>query len=283
MEKIYGVAILYYPNQEVIANIASYIPYLHKLYLFDNSEPSTNMDFSNQNAKIQFFADGINKGISERLNAAAKLAIAEGATWLLTMDQDSSFDSGELEKYISCFTNFGDKERVAMFGINHEDKFSNNTCSYLETDNIITSGSLVNLDVFQKIGGFDENLFIDDVDSEYCYKANTNGFSSIKFQNILLKHSLGEVSIHRSLKNRKKTFRTLHSPLRIYYMVRNFLYVRNKYQKQLPHSFPYRKTVIINRIKNNFLYGKEKTKLLKYVWLAYRHYKSGKMGRFSNF
>lgn len=282
MDELFGVVILYNPTDEVARNITSYSTILSKLFVFDNSESSTNWNRSNLSNNCVLISDGVNRGISERLNAAAKMAIAAGAKWLLTMDQDSSFEKGELEQYLSCFHSFEEKDTVAMFGIEHETKMATDACQYEKTDNLITSGSLVNLDVFQKIGGFDENLFIDEVDSEYCYKAIVKGYRTIKFKNVLLTHSLGQVQQHRSLKTLKLTRRTLHSPLRIYYMVRNYLYVRDKYQQQLPASFPHRKAAIKNRIKNNFLYGNERIRLMRYLLLAYRHYKSGRLGKLIN-
>lgn len=282
MEKILGIVILYHPTLEVIDNIASYLPFIEKLYVMDNTEPASRIDLSILGDKICVIADGENKGISARLNQAAALAIQEDAKWLLTMDQDSFFENGMVECYFSCVEKYNDKRQVAMFGVEYEKKtVLTSNCNFKETDNLITSGSLVNLELFAKLKGFDENLFIDEVDAEYCFKANINGFKTLKVENVFLNHSLGTVFEHRSFKSFKKTPRTLHSPTRIYYMVRNYLYVADKYGKDLPESFPYRKSTILNRIKNNFLYGKERLRLLRYIALAYSHYKKRNMGKFN--
>src|SRR5690606_27148133 len=106
--------------------------------------------------------------------------IAENADWLLTMDQDSFFDESHLLSYQNCFQNFEGKNGVAMFGVEFEKESERTNCSVLETDMLITSGSLVNLAVFQKLGGFDENLFIDEVDFEYCLRAKVNGYKTIR-------------------------------------------------------------------------------------------------------
>lgn len=157
------------------------------------------------------------------------------------MDQDSYFEAGMFAAYLDCLSGFQGKENVAMFGIEYEQAPSLKNCSYKTSEKLITSGSMVNLPLHRKLGGFDEKLFIDEVDSEYCFKAAVGGYKTIQFDNIFLNHSLGTVSEHRSLKSFKKTSRTLHSPLRVYYMVRNYLYVAQKYQKHLPDSFPHRR------------------------------------------
>jgi len=277
LEKIFGVVILYNPTMEVKHHIESYLPLVQKLLVVDNSEPASAIELDLPEDRVIYIADGENKGIAARLNQAALYSIAQNAGWLLTMDQDSFFDSSALQLYERCFNSFKAREEVAMFGLEYEKKPSTTDCTALETDLLITSGSLVNLQVFQKIGGFDENLFIDEVDSEYCFKAITKGYKTIKFNNVYLNHSLGTVSYHLSFKNFRSTPRTLHSPLRVYYMVRNHLYVAEKYERLLPTLFPPRKTAIINRIKNNLLYGKNKWTLIRYLVLAYLDFKNKRM------
>jgi len=279
MEKIFGVVILYHPDFQIKDNIASYLPFIEKLLVIDNSEPAAKISFDFPEDKVIIIADGENKGIAARLNQAASYAVAEGATWLLTMDQDSFFDEDNINRYRQCFDAYEGKDKVAMFGVEYEQRPQAIHCEYFETDMLITSGSLVNLGLLKKLGGFDEALFIDEVDSEYCFRANSKGFKTVKLSNVYLHHSLGIAGAYRSLKNFKKSVRTLHAPIRIYYMVRNSLYVAEKYKHNLPASFLLRRKTVLNRIKNNLLYGKEKTKLLRYIWLAYRHYKSGKMGK----
>lgn len=280
MEKVFGVVILYQPTAQVNANISSWSKTVSKLFVFDNSEPASGMAFNSHGTPVQIIADGINRGIAERLNQAAKMAISEGATWLLTMDQDSSFEEKELKNYFSCFTNFENRHAVAMFGIDHEAKpGAGATCHVEETDSLITSGSLVNLAIFDKLGGFDEALFIDEVDYEYCLRANTKGYKTLKFPNIHLNHALGTVFQHRSLKSLRLTKRTLHSPVRLYYMCRNYLYVSNKYAKYNVPSLKQKKKGLFNFIKNNLLYGKNKLSVCRFIWLGYKHYKDGRTGR----
>ncbi|MCH5596835.1 glycosyltransferase family protein [Niabella ginsengisoli] len=184
MEKVFGVVILYNPASDVIQNIRSYAKKLSKLYIFDNSDAVVPLDLKELGSNIVYTADGINKGIAERLNQAAAQAMAEEGDWLLTMDQDSFFDEQALDIYFSCITSSKEKEQVAMFGLEYEQKTGALNCESEETSFLITSGSLVNLELFKKIGGFDERLFIDEVDSEYCLRANINGYKTVKFKNI---------------------------------------------------------------------------------------------------
>lgn len=281
MENIFGAVILYNPDRNYIDNIFSYLSFVEKLIVIDNSETPINIPASLIQKNIIIVQEASNTGIAKALNKAANIACTNQARWLLTMDQDSYFTTADINNYKNCFSGF-DKERVAMFGVNYIKNSQNYNCSYVVTDDIITSGSIVNLTIMQQIGGFDENLFIDEVDSEYCFRAITKGFDTIRFDNIFLNHSLGKISSFRSLKSFKKTPRTLHSPLRIYYMVRNYFYVYEKYKTALPSSFPHLRIALLNHIKNNFLYGKNRWSLIKYVFLGYQHYKKNKMGKLNN-
>ncbi|HOZ84898.1 MAG TPA: hypothetical protein PK191_05370 [Niabella sp.] len=277
MQRIIGVVITYQPEESIFENIKSYLSLVDKLIVFDNSEPAATINISND--KVIVYADGINKGISERLNDAAKIARTLGADWLLTMDQDSSFSGDNLDAYKNAFELFADKDRTAMIGVRYGNMPEVPGEMIADTDLLITSGCLVNLKIMDELGGFDEALFIDDVDSEYCLKANLNGYRTVLFKHIFLNHSLGTVTLHRSLKSLKKTFRALHSPIRIYYMVRNYFYLAKKYKKSMPASFPIRERSLLNRLKNNLLYNKERLKVVQNVILAWSHFKKGKMGR----
>lgn len=278
-----GVVILYHPEEEVILNIQSYLPFVDKLFVADNTEGTISqvaLQLQAQN-KIQILYDGNNEGIAKRLNEAARLAISDGYNWLLTMDQDSMFEDGEMENYLLYTGAFLFKERTAMFGVEYEKKAVKKECEGKEVVQLITSGSILNLNLFTNIGSFDEALFIDEVDLEYCYRSIVNGYKIIQFSNIFMVHHLGKVSYHKSLKNLATTPRVLHSPLRLYYMVRNYLYVAKKYGNRFAENDKYRRTALLNRIKNNFLYGKERMKILRYIIKAYTDFKKNKFYKLS--
>lgn len=57
----------------------------------------------------------------------------------------------------------------------------------------ITSGSLTNLDAWKAIGGFDEKLFIDLVDTEYDIRALMKGYCSYRINTVVLTHEIGHI------------------------------------------------------------------------------------------
>ena len=69
---------------------------------------------------------------------------------------------------------------------------------------LITSGSLINTSIFSEIGGYNEKLFIDEVDHEYCYRIKMLGYSVLQLENILLNHTLGRQHPVKTLSGEKK-------------------------------------------------------------------------------
>lgn len=92
-------------------------------------------------------------------------------------------------------------------------------------DFLISSGSLVCLAAIDALGGFDEALFIDSVDFEWCSRARARGFALYGACAASLDHELGE---SRRLVNGTVRM-VVHSPERLYYMTRNrvLLYQRD--------------------------------------------------------
>jgi rhamnosyltransferase len=93
-------------------------------------------------------------------------------------------------------------------------------------DFLISSGSLIPMASFDAVGEFDETLFIDSVDLEWCCRARSRGLALHGVCDARLEHWLGD---HRRAIVGGLTL-VVHSPKRIYYMTRNrFLLYRRGY------------------------------------------------------
>lgn len=281
--KIAATVILYYPDETVIENIFSYVNSVEKLYIVDNTETSSQLirDNLNRLKNSVYLHDGENQGISSRLNKVSKLAMNDGFDWLLTMDQDSLFKNESFIAYLKCINSFEEKENVSMFGINHIKEVSTDTCICIseKVNHLITSGSILNLNLVSVIGGFDENLFIDEVDFEFCLRSISKGFLIIRFRNVFLNHNLGKTSFHRSFKTTKLTPRVLHSPLRMYYITRNFFYVQSKYRTTFRNEINLKRKLLLNRLKNNIIYNNGRFAVIKYMIKGFGDYRKNRMGK----
>jgi rhamnosyltransferase len=283
MIKLAVAVILYHPPDNVLKNVSSYYDSVDRMYIFDNTEnDNASILFTGLN-KVSYLHDGTNRGIAERLNAACQMAIAEGYEWLLTMDQDTNFPEEVFQGYLRCVEEFPTKENVALFGPEYERFITDNTigCDYQESAYIITSGMLVNLKLSNKIGLFDEALFIDGVDHEYCLRANTMGLKTIQFTQVYLHHSVGEEVYRASFKSLylSKKKKIVHTPLRCYYMYRNFLYLKKKYEQVFPAWVKHNHKIITTHLKWSFFYNGKALQTLLHILKAKADFKNNNMGK----
>ncbi len=228
--KLAGCVILYNPNKDVIRNIESYIRYLDKLYVIDNQngEFITN-ELKNKYDNVEIIKHSENMGISYSLNKVLSLC-SKGYTHLLTMDQDSYFDIGIMDKYKKAIQSF-DWDKTLGVGpkiLDYNTLLKCSDVSYQETMGVITSGNIISVKNAINIGGFDENLFIDEVDYDFCYRGIKKDYKVYIYSSgVYLKHRLGN-TIERFF-----VYRTLkcmnHNYVRKYYIMRNRFYVYKKY------------------------------------------------------
>ena len=173
---------------------------------------------------IKIIALDKNMGIAYALNEIMKYAKNKGFFWCLTLDQDSIVPNNiikEMEKAI--------KEDVAIICplINYhngedlkiETKFEN-------IDRCITSASLTSIKAWEDVNGFDEIMFIDYVDFDFCKRVQKKDSKVVQCCSIVLDHSLGNIK-------RKKFFgREIavynHNDIRTFYFSRNFVYYIRK-------------------------------------------------------
>jgi len=236
--KFAAVVILYNPDVEIINNIFSYKDYFDVIYLMDNSTERLTPDILEclSDEKFIYFHDGNNNGISKAINLAATYATKDNFKWLLTMDQDSKFEN--VNVLIAYLNNDPEKNRVGIYSPFHDTKFR--ICpleDVSEVKSVMTSGNIVNLSIFNKVGGLDENLFIDRVDHDYCSTLIENNFIIKQINTCKLQHNLGAIS--KTIGNKEITN---HSPLRRYYITRNSLYYIEKHiKKRTRHCIGYAK------------------------------------------
>jgi rhamnosyltransferase len=282
--RIAACVILYHPKENDLKNILSYLSKVDKLYIYDNTEnKKTVIPFENHN-KIVYFSDCENKGLSIRLNQACNQAISDGYDFLMTMDQDSSFITENLNNYFNDIKNYSNKANVGIFGLEYSTENRISNTKNIITDEVhalITSGSVINLNHFDNVGGFDENLFIDGVDFDYCFAILKKGLKCILFKNNSINHSLGIKKKRASIKTLYliKKEKQLHSPIRIYYIIRNMLYLEKKYGLLFPEFILERKKRYSSQIISNMLYSKNIFIILKYRLKAINDFKKNKMGK----
>lgn len=233
-----------------------------------------------------------NKGIAYALNKGINYSIKKGYNWILTLDHDSIITDDMIKNMLNCYESFDEdfKEKVAMLVPIHveekEYKSSDSnsskvsSVSYMEVLTEITSGALTKAEIYKNIGMYDEKLFIDLVDHDYCLYLNKKGFKIIQVKSAILIHNLGE-SVKKSLLGLKMT-PTNHSPLRRYYMSRNRHYIWDKYKNDFPQWVLKDKRRFITENLKIILFEDSKIEKFKYIKNGIKDYKNNVFGAFKN-
>ncbi|MBR3116697.1 MAG: glycosyltransferase [Bacilli bacterium] len=275
MIKIAGVVVLYNPDVDYIANINSYIDYLDVLYVIDNSSKKNKVP---DNKKIKYIFNNENIGVAKALNNAAKMAIDSKYKWLLTMDQDTKFKKGVMErmtKYIE--DNNTDKDGILVPWHNTKLDIEKSKDDIDYPLQVMTSGNLVNLKAYQEVGGYNEDYFIDGIDIEYCLRLKKYGYRIVRFNDVEIDHDLGNIEYHKFL---GKTYLcTNHNYIRLYYIVRNYRDIRKKYYDVAPEYCEIL-THLKLRIFRVVMFEKDKYRKLRNMYRGARDYKKGIIGKY---
>jgi rhamnosyltransferase len=186
-----------------------------------------------------------NRGIATALNQGVGEALRRGYAWALLFDQDSDPARNLGKSLERVYGQHPARNRLAVIGVNYTDHAGKNVRygvpsvsnpgereGWYSERTVITSGSLVSVEVFHRLEGFRDEFFIDHVDDEYCLRARADGWKVIATQEPLMRHSIGEVTAHRILAWRTGT--SNHAAVRRYYSTRNCVVLAKEYLRSDP-------------------------------------------------
>jgi len=217
---IAAVVVVYHPDiEELIKNIRSYSGAVDKVLVWRNSPVKFDVP-EDLTSKIILAGEQKNDFMAKPLNYALDWCIRSGYDYLLTMDQDSEWVNAGLfvSRALSC------KEKdIALFSPYVVGQYEKPEADY-DAESVITSGSLVNVDIAMKLGGFREDYKIYWVDGEFCYWARHNGYKIRVFSDCTLLQKFG--------KQTKTLFgftTSNYSPIVYYFLIRNMLWMRREF------------------------------------------------------
>ncbi len=171
---------------------------------------------------------GENRGVGCALNRGVQRARQMGCIWLLTMDQDSVVDGAFIAAYQAALEE--EPELVCL-----APRITTRTRTKDAAGGVIkyaiTSGNLVRVSLFDQIGLYDEGFFVDYIDFDFCLRLRRAGYAVHRVPAAMMEHQLGDsVDLPQAVRK----YYARHSPVRRYYMYRNFLYVGERYLFDFP-------------------------------------------------
>ena len=179
-----------------------------------------------------------NGGIAKALNVGFTAARDAGATHVLTLDQDSWIPDGYVRRALAELDSALTRGKRPVGAVPSS---AGGTGVLLDHDghpfDPIQAGQLVRLEAYDRVGPFDESLFIDAVDSEYTLRAWREGFRYVLVPDTDIGHELGTLVpltvFGRPLVLGGRARHLLyHAPFRTYYMVRNSVILSRRFGRE---------------------------------------------------
>ena len=290
MEKIAAIVVTYNSDEGLNKSTKSLIKQVDSIIMVDNGSNDEGKEIINKiknkyGEKIEVIFNEENLGIATALNKGVKYALNNDYKWILTMDQDSCAEENMVKIMLETYYAIDENERkdiLSLFptfidrGIESLDK-NNENVEYEYVDAEITSGNLLKAEIFEKAGFFDDSLFIDMVDTDYCMRLNELGIKMIRISGAILNHSIGN---SKQVKKLFGTFNTSnHSATRRYYMTRNRFYTWNKYKNLNSFTLNRDKKLFKKEFVKIILGEDDKLNKVKMVLKGYKDYKNGVRGK----
>lgn len=229
---IFAGIVTYNPSIERLSkNISAVIKQVGEAYVIDNASSNiaeieqciNEFDCTN----IHLLKYDSNKGIASALNVAFQKALEKGATWVLTLDQDSVIPDDLLIVYKKHIDS-----NVAQIACNFiesqtHNKIYKDNSELSEVSRCITSGTLTSVEAWKRVEGFDEYLFLDYVDYDISMKFKKMGYRVIRCNHTFMEHELGNSKKHNFLFIPVRV--TNYSPFRKYCIARNIVIYIKRY------------------------------------------------------
>ena len=235
-----AIIVGYYPGKS-LGKIVSVLDLLGICSIIVDNTPHDSDEFrSSEGGLISnnhfYYSMGKNTGIAAAQNYGITVALKKSKDVILFFDQDSIVSSQMIKALLTAFES-GDGDVLAPVCLDNNDVeipsflinkygfsskvFSKNNSQVVHL--AISSGCLVKSSVFEAVGTFDENLFIDYVDFEWCFRCWKKGVFIKVISDAVMHHNIGYGTVYLgSLKT------TNHSPFRTFYKLRNPLLLLKK-------------------------------------------------------
>lgn len=238
-QKVAVVVFLYNYNEANIDNIQTYAGDVDEVFAFDNTEITNKyVELKAALKKIPnlLYIDGKgNQGLAIAINKVARICIKRGYDWLITFDQDSQASENMILNMKTFAENLENKNDIGIISPlikNNEFVFAKPLYEFSYVEWVIQSGAMHNLDILRAVDGYNNDIYIDALDTEYCYRLMDNHYKIVRLNTAVLLHNVNEKQVKIKEIHGKKYYINKFSPYRYYYIVRNNLYCLAKYGKK---------------------------------------------------
>ena len=295
-----GLIVTLNPPSNFFSCLDSFYTQLDQLVIVDNGSNTDTCHLLEQEAKrrgssLSVIFNETNLGIATALNQGFGWAIEKGCGHIIAFDQDSQPFPGMISTMLELSSLRAENNHVAVVAPVVVDSQVSVQARYLrprfkflfervscqgdmlvDVTYVITSGALYNLVVYQKVGPFRNDFFIDYVDTEYCLRARENGYTIVVACKAHLNHRQGDRQ--KRLLLGSEHYPTFHSPRRWYFISRNRIPMIRLYALRFPHWFLYELVASLYIFMKMLLFEPQKMDKLRAVFHGTLDGLRGRMG-----
>jgi rhamnosyltransferase len=266
--RVCAVVLTYQPNvSSLVALLQCIVPQVDTVLLVDNGSSATIRSAlvgalpAFPSVRTVMLEDNV--GVGAGHNRGISLALQEGFPFVVILDQDSTPATDMIARLrLGYETASRGGTRVAAVGPRFVQKLTGDEAPFIRlgllrfrkvscksepsglvrADFLISSGSLIPQEAFREVGLMREDLFIDQVDTEWFLRARQQGWQMYGVCAARMEHALGDKTLRVWIGRWREI--PLHSPLRHYYSFRNsiYLYLRTRYPLRWKLADGYRLT-----------------------------------------
>ena len=240
--RICAVVVTFFPTEEVAENIVVLKEQIDHIVIVDNGSGFSGrkiLSHFDGDPKVKVVYNSKNVGLAAALNIGVKYARDIGHEWIATFDQDSRATNGMIRTMMKNYERYPGRERVGILAPSCREKATGQLSVYPKQSGddqnaswvlqltVITSGSIFDAHIFDAVGYFREELFIDYVDHDFCFRCAEAGYKILVCHNAILDHQRGQQTRHKILW--RDVITTNHDAMRRYYIARNSVFIYRKY------------------------------------------------------
>jgi rhamnosyltransferase len=248
VNKVVAIVVTYQPAFDVLSRLIVAIQsQVNQVLVVDNASGIGVREWLVEHHPVIHLIDlDDNYGIGKAQNIGIDWARQKQASHVLLCDQDSTPKQGMVQALLDAEQRaLADGVSVAATGPRYHDPvddtlsgfvvfnrlhFSRVLCdnqTYIPCEFVIASGCLIRMSCLDHIGGMDEDLFIDHVDTDWCLRGHSLGYQIIGACHAVMQHDLGEERVDVNLLGRRRQV-SVHQPYRQYYVLRNSILLYQK-------------------------------------------------------
>lgn len=238
--RVCAVVVTYHPTSQMIDNLADIFAQTQGLVVVDNGSDAASIERlrqASQNCPFHLIENGTNLGLAEALNQGVRFARSKDFPWVILFDQDSRITPNFIDQMFASWRAHPQRERIGAMHPKYIDPITGIEPNVFRAPDggpitSMTSGALMPTWIFDEVGWFPAEYFIDQIDTEYGYRIRAAGFLNADSREAVLLHSAGSPKRIRFLGFSFEP--TYHSALRRYYFTRNRIVVYRKYFRTFP-------------------------------------------------